>query len=196
MNQKQSQTIALFEWKQIRKIWKEGKWYFSVIDVIAILTESSNPRDYWFKMKIRVKDESQTELSTICRQFKLVSQDGKMRETDCSDTQWVLRIIQSIPSPKAEPFKQWLAQLWQERIDEIQDPELAMKRMHEIYEKKWYPKDWIDIRTRGIPVRKWLTDEWDMRGWEKAYGILTNEIYKSYSGMDNSGWKKLKWVTS
>jgi hypothetical protein len=117
---------------------------------------------------------------------------GKQK-LNCANTEWILRIIQSIPSPKAEPFKRWLAQVWYERIQEIEDPELSMTRIFDTYEKKWYPKDWIDIRLRSIPVRKWLTNEWDERWWDKAYWILTNEVYKAYSGMTNEEWKKFKW---
>lgn len=158
--------IKLFEEKKVRSIWDENEqqWYFSVIDVVEVLTESVNPRDYWFKMKKRVHSEDGLELSTICRQFKMTAQDGKMRETDCANVKSLLRIIQSIPSPKAEPFKQWLAQVGYERMQEIENPELAQKRMKEIYEKKGYPKDWIDKRLRGIAIRQNLTDEWKERG--------------------------------
>jgi len=146
------QQIKFFENSKIRSVWSEAdqKWYFSVIDVVAALTESVNPRDYWFKMKKRVHSEDGIELSTICRRFKMVAPDGKMRETDAADVKALFRIIQSIPSPKAEPFKQWLAQVGYERVLEIENPELAQNRMKELYEKKGYPKDWIDKRLRGI----------------------------------------------
>jgi len=136
--------IVVFESKKIRRIWHNEEWYFSVIDVVGALTDSANARDYWFKMKTRVKSEDGIELSTICRQLKLEAPDGKMRETDCANTRGMFRIIQSIPSPKAEPFKLWLAQVGYDRIQEIENPELAQERMKELYELKGYPKDWID----------------------------------------------------
>lgn len=186
--------IALFEEKEIRKIWREDKWYFSVVDVIYALTDSLNPRDYWYKLKIRVSEEEQIELSTICRQLKLISKDGKKRLTDCADTQGILRIIQSIPSPKAEPFKRWLAKIGKERIEEINNPELAIYRMKETYERKGYSKSWIEQRYRGIIARNNLTDEWKNRGIKskKNYAILTNEIYKSGFGISAKEYKNLK----
>ncbi len=191
--------IKLFEEKKVRSIWDENEqqWYFSVIDVVEVLTESVNPRDYWFKMKKRVHSEDGLELSTICRQFKMTAQDGKMRETDCANVKSLLRIIQSIPSPKAEPFKQWLAQVGYERMQEIENPELAQKRMKEIYEKKGYPKDWIDKRLRGIAIRQNLTDEWKERGItkEKDYAILTAEISKATFGLTPSEYKNVKGLT-
>lgn len=152
--------LALFEEKEIRKTWKDKKWYFSVVDVVYALTDSVNPRDYWYKLKKRANEEEQIELSTICRQLKLESTDGKKYNTDCADTEGILRIIQSIPSPKAEPFKRWLAKVGSERIEEINNPELAMDRMKQIYEKKGYSKSWIEQRERGITTRHNLTDEW------------------------------------
>ena len=194
-----NQQIKLFEDSKIRSVWdeKEQQWYFSVIDVIAVLTESVNPRDYWFKMKKRVHSEDGIELSTICRQFKLQAPDGKMRETDTANVKALLRIIQSIPSPKAEPFKQWLAQVGYERILEIENPELAQERMKELYEKKGYPKDWIDKRLRGIAIRQNLTDEWKERGITKEsdYAILTAEISKATFGLTPSKYKELKGLT-
>ena len=191
--------IKLFEEKKVRSVWEnqEQQWYFSVIDVVEVLTESVNPRDYWFKMKKRVHSEDGLELSTICRQFKMTAQDGKMRETDCANVKSLFRIIQSIPSPKAEPFKQWLAQVGYERIQEIENPELAQKRMKELYEKKGYPKDWIDKRLRGIAIRQNLTDEWKERGItkEKDYAILTAEISKATFGMTPSEYKNVKGLT-
>ena len=191
--------IKLFEEKKVRSIWDENElqWYFSVIDVVEVLTESVNPRDYWFKMKKRVHSEDGLELSTICRQFKMTAQDGKMRETDCANVKSLLRIIQSIPSPKAEPFKQWLAQVGYERMQEIENPELAQERMKELYEKKGYPKDWIDKRLRGIAIRQNLTDEWKERGItkEKDYAILTAEISKATFGMTPSEYKEHKGLT-
>ena len=191
--------IKLFEEKKVRSVWEdqEQQWYFSVIDVVEVLTESVNPRDYWFKMKKRVHSEDGLELSTICRQFKMTAQDGKMRETDCANVKSLLRIIQSIPSPKAEPFKQWLAQVGYERMQEIENPELAQERMKELYEKKGYPKDWIDKRLRGIAIRQNLTDEWKERGItkEKDYAILTAEISKATFGMTPSEYKEHKGLT-
>lgn len=191
--------IKLFEEKKVRSIWDEQdqQWYFSVIDVVEVLTESVNPRDYWFKMKKRVHSEDGIELSTICRQFRMVAQDGKLRETDCANVKSLLRIIQSIPSPKAEPFKQWLAQVGYERIQEIENPELAQERMKELYEKKGYPKDWIDKRLRGIAIRQNLTDEWKERGItkEKDFAILTAEISKATFGLTPSEYKNVKGLT-
>lgn len=195
----ESTQIKLFEEKKVRSIWDENElqWYFSVIDVVEVLTESVNPRDYWFKMKKRVHSEDGLELSTICRQFKMTAQDGKMRETDCANVKSLFRIIQSIPSPKAEPFKQWLAQVGYERMQEIENPELAQERMKELYEKKGYPKDWIDKRLRGIAIRQNLTDEWKERGItkEKDYAILTAEISKATFGLTPSEYKNVKGLT-
>ena len=168
-----------------------------MVDVVAVLTESVNPRDYWFKMKKRVHSEDGIELSTICRQLKMIAPDGKMRETDAANVKALLRIIQSIPSPKAEPFKQWLAQVGYERILEIENPELAQERMKELYEKKGYPEDWIDKRLRGIAIRQNLTDEWKARGItkEKDYAILTAEISKATFGLTPSQYKEVKGLT-
>jgi DNA-damage-inducible protein D len=173
--------IVVFESKKIRRTWFNEEWYFSVVDVVAALTESINPRDYWFKMKKREKAEAGIELSTICLQLKLESVDGKKYLTDCANTKGMFRIIQSIPSPKAEPFKQWLAQVGYDRVKEIENPELAQERMKVIYEKKGYPKDWIDKRLRGIAIRQNLTDEWKERGInsDTDFAILTAEISKA-----------------
>jgi len=149
--------IAVFRGKNIRRVINNNEWWFSVIDVVEALTDSVNPRDYWYKMKIRVKDEEKAELSTLCRQLKLEAPDGKMRETDCANTEGLFRIIQSIPSPKAEPFKRWLAKVGYERIQEIEDPELATRRTKALYKAKGYAPDWIEKRMRGIAVRKELT---------------------------------------
>ena len=140
--------LAMFEEKEIRRTYQEGKWYFSVVDVVFALTDSKDPRDYWYRLKQRVSEEEKIQLSTICRQLKLESTDGKKYKTDCADTEGILRIIQSIPSKKAEPFKRWLAKVGSERIEEIQNPELAMDRMKELYEKKGYSKSWINMRER------------------------------------------------
>ena len=189
--------IVVFESKEIRRIWLEEEWYFSVVDVIGALTDSINPRDYWYKMKIRVKTEDRLELSTVCRQLKLESRDGKKYATDCANTKNMFRIIQSIPSPKAEPFKQWLAQVGYERVQEIENPELAQERMKELYELKGYPKDWIDKRLRGIAIRQNLTDEWQERGIssDKDYAILTAEISKATFGITPSEYKEIKGLT-
>ena len=195
----ESTQIKLFEEKKVRSVWneKEQQWYFSVIDVVEVLTESVNPRDYWFKMKKRVHSEDGIELSTICRQLKLLSSDGKRYSTDCANVKSLLRIIQSIPSPKAEPFKQWLAQVGYERMQEIENPELAQERMKELYEKKGYSKDWIDKRLRGIAIRQNLTDEWKERGItkERDFAILTAEISKATFGLTPSEYKEVKGLT-
>jgi len=194
-----NQQIKLFEDSKIRSVWdeEEQQWYFSVVDVVAVLTGSVNPRDYWFKMKKRVHSEDGIELSTICRQLKMQSADGKFYNTDAANVKTLLRIIQAIPSPKAEPFKQWLAQVGYERILEIENPELAQERMKDLYEKKGYPKDWIDKRLRGIAIRQNLTDEWKERGITKEsdYAILTAEISKATFGLTPSKYKELKGLT-
>src|SRR3990167_998117 len=155
--------IVVFSDNKIRRIFHEGVWWFSVIDVIQALTDSINSRDYWYKMKTRVKNEEDSELWTLCRQLKLKAPDGKMRETDCANTENVFRIIQSIPSPKAEPFKRWLAKVGYERVQEIEDPELASQRAREIYKAKGYKDAWIEKRMRGIQIRSELTEEWKNR---------------------------------
>ena len=188
-----SDKIALFQGKEIRRTFHHGEWWFSVVDIVAALTESANPRDYWYKMKIRVGDEERMELSTLCRQLKLESADGKMYETDCANTEGIFRIIQSIPSPKAEPFKRWLAKVGYERMQEIENPELASKRMRMLYKLKGYPDDWIENRMRGIVIREELTDEWKNRGaGERDYGILTAEISKATFDITPGEYKKLK----
>jgi DNA-damage-inducible protein D len=186
--------IVVFESKKIRRIWHEEEWYFSVVDVVEALTDSLNSRDYWFKMKLRVQSEDGVQLSTFCRQLKLESSDKKKYATDCANTKGMFRIIQSIPSPKAEPFKQWLAQVGYERVQEIENPELAQERMKELYELKGYPKDWIDKRLRGVAIRQNLTDEWKERGieTERDYSILTAEISKATFGITPSEYKDLK----
>ncbi|MDD5721010.1 MAG: Bro-N domain-containing protein [Candidatus Pacebacteria bacterium] len=186
--------IAIFKGKEIRKIIYNNEWWFSVVDVIEVLTDSVNPRDYWYRMKARVKDEDGVELSTICRQLKLQSSDGKFYETDCANTEGLFRIIQSIPSPKAEPLKRWLAKVGYERIQEIEDPELATKRTRILYKLKGYPDNWIEKRMRGIAIREELTDEWKKRGAkeQREYEILTAEISKASFGVTPSEYKKLK----
>ena len=188
------ERIAVFRKKEIRKIIFENEWWFSVVDVVAALTESENPRDYWYRMKVRVKTEDGVELSTFCRQLKLESADGKRYETDCANTESLFRIIQSIPSPKAEPFKRWLAKVGYERVQEIEDPELATKRTRAIYKAKGYSDDWIEKRMRGIAIREELTDEWDKHGVKenKEYAILTAEISKAAFGITPGEYKELK----
>ena len=186
--------IAIFRGKKIRRLIHENKWYFSVIDVIEALTDSVKPRVYWNTMKTRVKSQDGIELSTICRQLKLESSDGKKYETDCANTEGIFRIIQSIPSPKAEPFKRWLAKVGYERVQEIENPELATKRTRILYKLKGYSDDWIEKRMRGIAIRDELTDEWQKRGAQEQrdYEILTAEISKATFGITPSEYKKLK----
>lgn len=180
-------NIKLFEDKQVRTYWddKEEQWYFSIIDVVEVLTNSSNPRDYWFKMKIRVKTEDGIELSTICRQLKLKATDGKMRETDCASTQNLLRIIQSIPSPKAEPFKQWLAKVGYERMQEISNPEQSLERARENWQKLGRSEKWIQQRMTGQETRNKLTDYWKESGVQKSdeFAFLTNIIHQEWTGL-------------
>ena len=188
--------IKLFEGNKIRSSWDNEKeeYYFSIIDVIKVLTDSSNPRDYWYRVKKRMTDEEKSQLSTNCRQLRLKSTDGKMYMTDVADMQGIFRIIQSIPSPKAEPFKMWLAEIGKERIDEIIDPELTIDRALETYFKKGYSKEWINQRLQAIQVRKELTDTWQEHGVKegKEYAILTNEISKAWSRMTTREYKDLK----
>ena len=176
-----NKALVVFQDKKIRRIWYEEQWFFSVVDIVAVLTESVDSKDYWYRLKQREKESGGIELSTFCRQLKLIAEDGKLRETDCSNTEALFRIIQSIPSKKAEPFKLWLAKVGYERIEEIENPELAQDRVKKYYEMKGYPKEWIDKRLRGIAIRQDLTDEWKNRGVseEKDFAILTNEISKA-----------------
>ena len=185
--------IVVFQDNKIRRTWFNDEWYFSVVDVVEVLTDSTDPKDYWYRLKKR-EAEHGVELSTICRQLKLESSDGKKYATDCANTENMFRIIQSIPSKNAEPFKQWLAKVGYERIQEIENPELAQDRAKEYYELKGYPKDWIDKRLRGIAVRQALTEEWSKRGVEenREYAILTNEISKATFGVDIKDHKKIK----
>ena len=189
-----SAKIALFEDKQIRKEMFQGEWWFSVIDLVGALTDSAQPSKYWTAMKARVQSEGEFQLSTICRQLKLESTDGKKYETDCSNTEGLFRIIQSIPSPKAEPLKLWLAKAGYERIQEIEDPELATKRTRELYKLKGYSDAWIEKRMRGISIREELTDEWKNRGAKdhNDYQILTSEISKATFGLTPTEYKKVK----
>ena len=191
----QNDNIQLFEDKRIRTAWDEEKeeWYFSIVDVIAVLTDSPNPQTYWRVLKKRLKDEG-NETVTSCNALKMTAADGKRRLTDVADTEQLLRIIQSIPSPKAEPFKLWLAQVGRERIEETIDPELTIDRALETYLKKGYSREWINQRLQAIQVRKELTDEWDARGVQKGveYAILTDEISRAWSGMSTRQYKNLK----
>lgn len=187
--------IKIFENKQVRTAWNadEEEWYFSVVDVVAVLTDSANPRKYWSVLKTRLKAEG-SELTTNCSQLKLQAVDGKYYKTDCLDTKGVLRLVQSIPSPKAEPFKMWLAKVGGERLDEITDPEKAILRGADYYRAKGYTKGWINQRLQTIEMRKKLTDEWKERGVEegKEYAILTDEMTKAWSGMSVKEYKELK----
>lgn len=194
----QNDNIQLFEDKRIRTAWDEEKeeWYFSVVDVVAVLTDQPDyqaARNYWKVTKKRLKDEG-NETVTACNQLKMTASDGKKRSTDVADTEQLLRIIQSIPSPKAEPFKLWLAQVGRERIEETIDPELTIDRALETYLKKGYSREWINQRLQAIQVRKELTDEWDARGVQKGveYAILTDEISRAWSGMSTRQYKNLK----
>ncbi len=196
-NTREVASVALFQEKTVRRVWHEGKWFFSVIDVIAVLTDSSRPRKYWSDLKVRLKTEGYIEVSEKIGQLKMVSSDGKQYLTDATDTATLLRIIQSIPSPKADPFKRWLAEVGTQRLEEIENPEVAMERMRELYEQKGYPKDWIEKRMRGIAVRNELVDEWEQRGAKEGleYAILTNEIAQATFGMniqDHKAYKSLK----
>ena len=190
----QNTKIAVFHQKEIRRVIYKNEWWFSVVDVVEALTDSKKPRVYWNAMKTRVKINDGIQLSTICRQLKLIASDGKMRKTDCADTESIFRIIQSIPSPKAEPFKRWLARVGYERVQEIEDPELATKRTRALYKAKGYPDSWIEKRMRGIEVRETLTDEWKKRnvGKNREYTILTAEISKAAFNMTPSQYKKFK----
>ncbi len=187
--------IKVFENKQVRTIWNadEEEWYFAIVDVVEVLTDSEDPRNYWYVLKNRLKKEG-SELLTFCKGLKMVAPDGKNRMTDCLDTKGVLRLVQSIPSPKAEPFKMWLAQIGSERLDEIADPEKAIIRGADFYRAKGYTEGWINQRLQTIEMRKELTDEWKARGidQEKDYAILTNEMTKAWSGLSVKEYKELK----
>lgn len=191
-----SDDVKIFEGSQIRSVWdnEREEWYFSVVDVIGSLTESNNPRDYWYRVKKRMSEEERSELSTFCRQLKLKSTDGKSYKTDVVDMQGIFRIIQSVPSPKAEPFKMWLAEVGKERIDEIIDPELTIDRALESYARKGYSREWINQRLQAIQVRKELTDSWQDHGVKggNEYAILTNEISKAWSRMTTREYKDFK----
>ena len=188
-------AIKLFEEQKVRVEWDETqeKWYFSIVDVVAILTQSPNPRKYWSVLKTRLKAEG-SELTTNCSQLKMKAADGKMYLTDVADTEQLLRLIQSIPSPKAEPFKMWLARVGRERIDEMEDPEIAINRALETYLKKGYSENWVNQRLKSIEIRKGLTDEWERGGIQKGleFAILTDEITKAWTGLTTKEYKQLK----
>ena len=188
-------NIKLFESNQIRTVWneKEEKWYFSIVDVVGVLSGSISPQAYWRKLKQRLKEEG-NESVTNCHALKMVSTDGKMRMTDIADTEQLFRLIQSVPSPKAEPFKVWLAKTGSERIDEIEDPEIGFDRLMETYLRKGYSKEWINQRLKSIEIRKELTDEWENRGVEKGkeFAILTDDITEAWSGFTTKNYKKYK----
>lgn len=197
MTETEIKKLVVFKNKSIRRALHEDEWWFSVVDVVEALTDSANSRDYWYKMKVRVEADDGFQLSTICRQLKLKSSDGKSYSTDCANTESMFRIIQSIPSPKAEPFKRWLAKVGYERIQEIEDPELASKRARAIYKAKGYPDDWIEKRVRSIAIREELTDEWKDRDIKEAkeFAILTSEITQAAFGMTPSEYKSHKGLT-
>lgn len=186
-------NLVIFESKKIRRIWYEDAWFFSVVDICGVLSESVDAGAYWRKLKQRLKEEG-SEVVTFCHELKLRASDGKKYETDCANTEGIFRIIQSIPSPKAESFKRWLAKVGYERIQEIENPELAQERMKQLYEQKGYPKEWIDKRLRGIAIRENLTDEWKERGLhdQRDYAILTAEISKATFGMTPGEYRKHK----
>ena len=196
MRKDDNTIIKLFEGKRIRSVWDEERedYLFSVVDVISVLTESFNPNDYWYRLKIRLKKEEKSELSTNCRQLKLMANDGKYYSTDVLDTKGILRLIESVPSKNAEPFKLWLASLGKERIDEVFNPELAINRAISYYKKRGYSDDWIESRIKGILNRNKLTDAWKNHGINKSidFAVLTNEIYKTWSGMKASEYKTYK----
>ncbi len=188
-------AIKLYEGRQVRTVWDEEaeKWFFSIVDTVAVLTDSPNPRKYWSVLKTRLKKEG-SELTTNCSQLKMQSADGKYYLTDVADTEQLFRLIQSIPSPKAEPFKLWLAQVGRERLDEIDDPEKGIDRLMQSYLQKGYTKEWINQRLKSIEVRKEMTDEWDDRGVKRGqeYAILTDIITKGWSGLNTREYKRLK----
>jgi len=186
--------IAIFRGKNIRKTTHNNEWWFSVVDVVGVLTDSQDARTYWKVVKHRLKKEGSDQTVTNCNQLKLQAQDGKLRNTDCANTETIFRIIQSIPSKKAEPFKRWLAKVGYERIQEIEDPELATKRTKALYKAKGYPDSWIEKRIRGMAIRDELTDEWDKRGIKEQqdYSILTSEIHEAAFGIKPGDHKQLK----
>jgi hypothetical protein len=190
----ENNKIIVFQEKQIRRIWHNEEWWFAVVDVIEVLTESTKPRDYWYRLKEREQKSSGIQLSTNCRHFKMAAPDGKMRETECANTETMFRIIQSIPSPKAEPFKLWLAKVGYERVQEIENPELAAERARQYYRDLGYDEKWIETRIQTIAIRGQLTDEWKGRGVQEGmeYSILTAEISRATFGLVPSEYKEIK----
>lgn len=196
MSDSLNNKLVLFQSKNIRRVWRDNEWYYSVVDIVGVLTNSSNPTDYL--KKLRKRDvELGMYLGTNCPQVEMLTESGKIRKTLSGNTANILRLMQSIPSPKAEPFKRWLAEVGKERLDEIENPELAQERMKAMYEKKGYPKDWIDKRLRGIAIRQNLTDEWKERGLlhENDYAILTAEISKATFGMTPGEYREYKGIS-
>ncbi|MBU0615713.1 MAG: Bro-N domain-containing protein [Nanoarchaeota archaeon] len=193
MDEETNKALVVFQGNKIRRKWFNDEWWFSVVDIIAALTQNDRARKYWSDLKTKLIEEG-FEVSEIIGQLKLLAEDGKLRETDCANTKSMFRIIQSIPSKKAEPFKQWLAQVGYERVQEIENPELAQKRMKELYKQKGYSEDWIEKRVRGIAIRDELTDEWKKRGVQEKmeFSILTAEISKATFGMTPSEYQKFK----
>ena len=198
MNDKLATITQLFDGKEIRSIWDAEKedYYFSVVDVILVLTDSPNPRDYWYRLKTRMTEEEKSELSTKCRQLKMKAQDGKFRSTDALDTKGIFRLIESVPSPKAEPFKMWLAKLGSDKIDEAFDPSKGIDQMIDFYLKKGYSLEWIEARIKAIIDRKKLTNTWKENGVTEGveFAILTNDIYKEWSGMTAQEYKSYKGI--
>ena len=194
MNNEENSKPVLFEGREIRKSFQNGEWWFSIIDVIEVLVGGDRPRKYWSDLKKKLVAEGYFEVSEKIGQLKMVAPDGKQRLTDCANTETLFRVIQSIPSPKVEPLKRWLAKVGKERLDEIENPELVMGRMQDLYEKKGYPKEWIDKRLRGIAVRQDLTDEWKERGAasSKEFAILTNEIMQGTFDLKVDEYKQVK----
>ncbi len=192
----QKQGIQLFEERKVRTVWDDEtrKWYCSIIDVVAVLTDSPDPKRYWSVLKTRIKKEAGNESTTICSTLKMPAADGKMRMTDVADTEQLFRLVQSIPSPKAEPFKLWLASLGRERMEEMDDPEIGIDRMLEYYHRKGYSENWINQRLKSIEVRKELTDEWERRGVKKGaeYATLTDIITQGWAGMTTRQYKQYK----
>lgn len=189
-----NKELVLFENSKIRRQEYNGEWFYSIVDIIEILSESKNPRDYWYRLKKRMEEEEVAELSTNCRRLKLLAKDGKIRETDCGNRETIFRIIQSVPSPNAEPFKLWFARLAEERIQEVIDPELAIDRARQTYLNKGYTEEWVNARMKGIPVRTELTEEWKNRGAteRKDFAILTNEISSTTFGITTTHHKEIK----
>ena len=193
----ENKELVLFENKKIRRCKYNNEWYYSVVDIIEAITESEKPRDYWYRLKKRLEEEELSELSTNCRRLKMLAKDGKMRETECANRETIFRIIQSVPSPNAEPFKLWFARLAEERILETIDPSLAIERARQTYLKKGYTEEWVNARIKGIPARNELTEEWKNRGITdtRDYSILTDEISKGTFGITTKKHKSIKSLT-